>query len=183
MMMTLNRKMRRALARFARSEDGNGTIEFVMFVPFFLMLFLSSFEMGMVMARNVMLDRGVDIAVRQVRLGQMDPVNHDNMKQAVCDAAVIIPNCLNELRLEMRPLNPRNWDNIPDVPDCVDQEDPSTPVRQFVAGVPNQLMIVRACAIFDPIAPNAGFGQKLGGGEDEDRYALFSTAAYVVEPN
>jgi hypothetical protein len=179
--MTINRKLRRAVARFLRDEQGNGTIEFALFVPFFLMLFLSSFEMGMVMARNVMLDRGLDIAVRQVRLGQMDPVNHANMMTAVCNAAVIIPNCMSELRLEMRPLDPRNWNNIPDVPDCVNAEDPAAPVRQFVAGQPNQLMIVRACAIFDPIAPNAGFGKKLGG-DDEDRYALFSSAAYVVEP-
>ncbi|SMY08586.1 TadE/TadG family type IV pilus assembly protein [Flavimaricola marinus] len=181
--MMINRKMRRIAARFLRDESGNGTIEFVIFVPFFLMLFLSSFEVGMLMARNVMLDRGLDIAVRQVRLGQMDPVNHTNMKTAVCDAAVIIPNCMSELRLEMRPLDPRGWQNIPDTPDCVNAEDPSAPVRQFVAGQPNQLMIVRACAIFDPIAPKAGFGEKLSGGDDNDRYALFSSAAYVVEPN
>lgn len=181
-MKTRTHTLRRLFGRFAKDEAGNGTIEFVMFVPFFLMMFLSSFEMGMVMARNVMLDRGVDIAVRQVRLGQMDPVNHVNMKTAVCDAAVIIPNCMSELRLEMRPLDPRNWNNIPVVPDCVNIADPSAPVRQFVAGQPNQLMIVRACAVFNPIAPTAGFGVKLGG-EDSDRYALFSSAAYVVEPN
>lgn len=180
--MMVYQKLRRAALRFSQEEDGNGTLEFVLFVPFFLMLFLSSFEMGMVMARNVMLDRGLDIAVRAVRLGQMDPVNHTNMKTAVCDAAVIIPNCETELRLEMRPLDPRDWANIPDVADCTDIEDPSAPVRQFVAGQPNQLMIVRACAVFNPIAPNAGFGHKLGG-EDSDRYALFSAAAYVVEPN
>lgn len=181
--MMFNRKMRRFAKRFLRDESGNGTIEFVIFAPFFFMLFLSSFEVGMLMARNVMLDRGLDIAIRQVRLGQMQPVNHTNMKEAVCDAAVIIPNCMAELRLEMRPLDPRNWDNIPDTPDCVNAEDPADAVRQFVAGQPNQLMIVRACAIFDPIAPNAGFGKKLGGSEDADRYALFSSAAYVVEPN
>ena len=92
------------LRRFRRSEEGNGTIEFVLFVPFFLALFLSSFELGMLLARNVMLDRGLDIAVRQVRLGQMDPVNHDNMKAAVCDAAVIIPDAPSKpAELEQHP--------------------------------------------------------------------------------
>ena len=170
------------LRRFRRSEEGNGTIEFVLFVPFFLALFLSSFELGMLLARNVMLDRGLDIAVRQVRLGQMDPVNHDNMKAAVCDAAVIIPDCLNSLQLEMRPLNPRNWNNIPVGADCVDVEEPSTPVRQFVAGQPNQLMIIRACSLFDPIAPTAALGAQLTR-QSGDKYALTSSAAFVVEPD
>lgn len=170
------------LQRFRRSEDGNGTIEFVLFVPFFLMLFLSSFELGMLLARNVMLDRGMDIAIRQVRLGQMDPVNHGRMKSAVCDAAVIIPDCMNSLRLEMRPLDPRNWANIPNGADCVDVEDPSIPVRQFVAGQPNQLMIVRACALFNPIAPTAALGAGLHR-QSGDMYALTSSAAYVVEPD
>jgi hypothetical protein len=180
--MTPNRKTRRIAARFLRDEGGSSTIEFALFVPFFLMLFLSSYEMGMLLARNAMLDRGLDMAVRQVRLGLMDPVDHDNMMSEVCRAAMIIPNCEQELRLEMRPLNPRSWQNIPDTPDCVNQVDPSTPMRQFVAGQPNQLMIVRACVVFDPFTPTAGLGEQLAGEDGDDRYALFSTAAYVVEP-
>lgn len=170
-------KMRQRIRR----EDGSSTVEFVLFVPFFLLLFLSTFETGMLMARNAMLDRGVDIAIRDVRLGHMVDVTHDNMVEAICDAAVILPDCENNLRLEMRPLDPRNWSNIPDTVDCVDTEDPSQPVREFVAGQPNQLMIVRACALAEPIAPNAGIGaglQRVSG----DSYAVTSTAAYVVEP-
>ena len=177
----MTRLIRNRLRRFRRAEEGNATIEFVLFVPFFLMLFLSSFEMGMLMARSVMLDRGMDIAIRDVRLGRMDPVNQQNMVDTVCAAAVIIPDCQNMLRLEMRPLDPRDWSNIPTNADCIDVVNNSIPVREFVAGQPNQLMIVRACALAEPIAPNAALGaglHRISG----DAYAIVSTAAYVVEP-
>ena len=171
----------RRLKRFSQSEDGNGTVEFALFVPFFLMLFLSSFEMGMLMARNVMLDRGVDIAVRGLRLGNIAPLNEETLRQAVCDNAVIIPNCMNQLRLEMRQLDPRDWSMIPLEADCVDRGDPGSPIREFGAGVANQLVILRACSLFDPMTPTAGLGARLSD-NGEDAYALVSTSAYVVEP-
>ncbi len=43
-------------------------------------------------------------------------------------------------------------------------------------------MVVRACAMFDPIAPAAGLGAILNA-RTSDGYALVSSAAYVVEPN
>lgn len=175
------RRTHQRLQGFRRDESGTSTVEFVLFVPFFLILFLSSFETGMLMARNAMLDRGLDIAIRDVRLGTLAVVTHDNVVETVCESAVIIPDCQDKLRLEMRPLDPRDWDNIGTTVDCVDVEDDSQPVREFVAGQPNRLMIIRACALAEPIAPNAGIGaglQRVSG----DNYAITATAAYVVEP-
>ncbi len=174
--------LRRRSRRFARTENGNGTIEFCLFLPLFLVLFISSFDLGMVLARNTMLDRGLDMTIRMVRLGQITNLTHDRMKTAICQASVIIPDCENNLRLEMQPLDPRNWVNIPtDSVNCVDRADDSRPVRTFVAGLPNQLMIVRACALIDPIAPTAGLGAILTE-QYENGFPIISTAAYVVEP-
>lgn len=181
----------RALCRhavgFGRDERGSATIEFVIVVPVFLVLFLSTFELGMLMSRHVMLDRGLDMAVRQVRLGQINPPNpadlHEEIKSAICDAATpIIPNCMTQLKLEMRPLNPRSFVNIPADADCIDREDDSIPNRTFTAGISNQLMILRACALFDPYFPTTGLGASLprrSGGA----YALVSVSSFVIEPS
>lgn len=174
-------KILRRLIGFRAKESGNATIEFVIFLPFFMVFFLSCFEMGMLMTRTVMLDRGVDVAIRDIRLGYMDDVTHANLADSICESSVIIPECETKLRLEMRPLDPRDWDNIGGEVDCVDVADNSKPVREFVAGQPNQLMIVRVCALVEPIAPNAALGAKLQR-VSGDNYAIVATAAYVVEP-
>ena len=57
-------RARRLLRRFLRAEDGSGTLEFAVLAPVFLGLFLSTFELGMLLARQMMLDRGIDLAVR-----------------------------------------------------------------------------------------------------------------------
>lgn len=170
------------LAKFLRREDGGPTIEFILFLPFFMMLFLSAFEMGMLLARNVMLDRGLDIAVRDVRLGVLQPLTEDTMKERACEAAVMIPDCENQIRLEMLPLNPRAFTNIPAAADCKDRGKPDEPLRQFVAGISNELVIVRACVLFDPYTPLAALGKIFADAREDGTYALVSTAAYVVEP-
>lgn len=168
--------------RFGRSQDGSSTIEFALFVPFFLMLFLSAFELGMLMARNVMLDRGVDIAVRELRLGTIDPLNEVTLKAAICDAAVIIPDCENQIRLEMRQLDPRNWAQIPNDADCIDRGDPGQPARDFApTNNSNELVILRACSLLDPFAPFAALGSVLSE-NGTNPYELVATTAYVVEP-
>lgn len=177
----MTRRLIAYLRRFRRSEDGNVTIEFVIMVPFMLMIFLSTFELGMLMTRHVMLDRAIDLTVRDVRLGRIEDMSHDNVVAEICERFPIMASCADDLRLEMRPLNPRNFVNIATGGDCVDREDDSRSVRQFVHGTPNQLMILRACALFNPFFPTTGLGASIPR-RSGDAYALISTASYVIEP-
>lgn len=182
MMGDLPARVGRHLRAFRRSEDGSGTIEFAMWTPFMLLLCMTSIELGMLLTRQVMLDRGVDLAVRAVRVGTMANVTHANLRAAICDGAVIIPDCINQLKLEMRPMNPRAWTALDPNADCIDRDDSSIPLRNFTPGGENQLMVLRACALFDPFFPTTGLGSsipKTSGGA----YALLSTTSYVVEPN
>lgn len=173
-------------ACFARDEGGSATIEFTLFVPTFLFLFMSSFESGMLLVRQVMLDRAVDLTVRDVRLGNFDTVDPEDMfealKAAMCDTATQMNDCERELKLEMQPVDPRAWSMIDAEADCVDREDDdSIPFSNFVPGVQNQLMIIRACALFDPFFPTLGLGAMLA--EPAGYYALVSSSAYVIEPS
>jgi len=70
---------------------------------------------------------------------------------------------------------------IPTDVDCVDHSENARPVRTFVNGQENEMMILRVCAKFDPIFPTSGLGhylEKDGAGQA----ALVSTAAFVQEP-
>lgn len=171
-----------ARSRFVRSEAGNATIEFALLLPLMIAIFLSSFELGMLLARNAMLDRGLDVAVREVRLGMINPLTEDSLRERICDAAVIVPDCENQLRLEMRPIDPRNFSTIPAAADCIDRGNPDAALREFVPGTNNQLVVLRACVLIDPISPMTGLGKMLSEARSDGAYALTSTSAYVVEP-
>lgn len=171
----------RPLRRFRRKEDGSASVEFVVVFPAFMILFVSAFESGLLMTRHVMLERGLDMAVRAVRIGTIDPVTHDQIKTMICNGAGVIPDCMNQVKVEMRPIDPRAWSNIPLEADCIDRDEANNPTRNFANGGENQLMVVRACALFDPIFPTTGLGAQLprkSGGA----YALVSSSAFVMEP-
>jgi len=177
----MTRAVSRFLRRFRKSQDGSATIEFTLLVPLMLGFCLSNIELGILLTRQVMLDRGMDLAVRDVRVGAMEDVTHDNLKAAICAGALIIPDCVNQLRLEMVPTDPRDWESLPAQADCVDREDDSIPVREFTPGQQNQLMLLRACSLFDPFFPTTGLGAEIPR-MSGDAYALVATTSYVVEP-
>ncbi len=182
----------RHLKRFHDQEGGNATIEFVLFVPFFFAFFLSSFEMGMLMVRQTMLDRGVDLTVRLVRLNQMvnadgdSAVNRVNLRRSICFfSGGLVPSCDERLRVEMIRMDPHNWAaggaRATTGGACVDVDDPARIDGVFDAAPENELILLRVCALIEPISLTAGLGaglQKRSG----DNYALFSMSAFVVEP-
>ena len=83
--------------RFARSEEGGATTEFVVIFPIFLVVFLSCFEASLLLIRQLMLERAVDVVVRDVRLSTGTTYRHDQLKSRICDNASILPNCLENL--------------------------------------------------------------------------------------
>lgn len=171
------------LVRLLRDEDGSSTIEFVLLFPFVFGLFLSTFELGMLLTRQVMLDRGIDLAVRQVRLGLVANVTHDVLKTMICNAARMIPDCANQLKLEMIPVDPRGWRTLrPDV-DCVDRLEKPEAVRDFQVGLSNELMVLRACALIDPYFPSNVLGFPNISNENGKAFAVTATTTFVIEPS
>lgn len=169
------------LRQFRRKEDGNSTLEFVLVLPAFLLLFTSAYEAGVLSTRHVMLEHGLDVVVRQIRIGAMPEPDHDMIRDAVCDSAGIIPECHANLRLEMLVRDPFNWVAPPSQVSCVDREEEGEPVLTFQGGGNNQLMILRACSLFDPMIPTSGLGKAIPK-ESGGAYALVATSAFVMEP-
>lgn len=169
------------LGRFRREEDGNATIEFVIMFPIFMALMLAAVEMGIITMRQSMLERAVDMTVRDIRLGTGTAPQHDEIKTLICDRAAMVPECGTNLRLEMISVDPENFAPPPATPDCTDKSEEVKPVRQFTNGMDNELMILRACAKFKPMFPFNGIGRELG--KDNAGYAAITfTSAFVQEP-
>ncbi|MEL6959059.1 MAG: TadE/TadG family type IV pilus assembly protein [Pseudomonadota bacterium] len=185
-MLNRIKHIRSALRRFRRKEDGGPTVEFALvFVPFFLLV-VSAFELGLLMTRHVMMERGLTMAVREVRLNTSNAVDEDTLKAMICNGAGIIPNCTQQLRLEMIAVDYYVVNGMgPNVVErdasCIDENDPFAPARNFQNGIPNQMMVVRACGRFVPMLPETALGWFLSR-MDNGYYRLVSTSAFVMEP-
>lgn len=177
--------MRRAitfLRDFRRAETASATLEFALMLPMMMLLFFSTIELGILLTRRVMLERGVDLAVRQVRIGAMDPVTHEDLVAAICAGAGIIPDCRNQLKLEMVRRDVRAWRGFDQSADCIDRaDDEAQPPRNFEPGMQNELIVLRACSLFDPFFPTTGLGASLPR-QSGGAYAIVAMTSYVVEP-
>ena len=178
----------RSMRHFTKCESGVVTVEFVIVFPLFLMFFLMTYESGMISLRNVMLERGVDIAVREVRIGRMANPTRERLRERICEVAQIIPDCVNQMELEMIRRNPRSWTAVDPNIKCIDKSLAVQPVVEFTNGGNNELLILRACARFDP-SLGAGKLLLIGNAIRTDStpqaagtYALVAVTAFVVEP-
>ena len=156
-------------------------VEFALWFPVFVALLGASVELGMISVRHMMLERGLDIAVRVVKLNTANPPQHDDLKDIICREAMVIPDCSNAVKLEMRPQSLRSAFTIPASADCVDRSEEVQPASVYTPGTPHEMMVLRACAKFSPIFPTTALGATLsvdGAGE----FGLIATNAFVQEP-
>jgi len=170
------------LRRFQRRDGGNATVEFVVTVPLILSFLFSSIDFGAVMLRQVFLDRSVDIAVRQVRLGAINASGFEAFRQSICAGTILIPNCTSNIAIEMRPIDTATWSGLDSPAQCINRAEDIEPVLSFDPGAGNQeLMLIRVCIAADPFLTMTGL---LLGMETDDSgaYNIVSHAAFANEP-
>jgi Flp pilus assembly protein TadG len=175
------KRFRNWFTRKARAEEGTATIPFVLFFPFFIALVIASLELGLLMVRQVMLERGLDMAVRDLRLGIWNNPTFNGLKQRICNNAGIIPDCMSTLHLELRPVSKVTWEPLSSGPTCVNRVEDPNPDITFNAGVSNEMMLIRACVKFKPMFPSTGLGFSMPK-DSAGEYALVSASAFVNEP-
>lgn len=173
--------MLRALRAFRKDREGAATVEFVIIFPFLITIVLSLFEAGWLMTRYMMLDRGVDLAVRDLRLGKDPGISHDELKDEVCGYAKIFKGCTTDLVLEVVPMDvnsayPQNQ------PNCFDRTGELEPVIDFTPGLRGEIMFIRACVVIDPIFPGLGLGLQLPK-DSSGGFQMVSYAAFMNEPS
>lgn len=174
--------MKNALRHFRKEESGSVyLIEFVFLFPLIFGIFLGSIEMSLYAMRQVHLNRGLEDAVRYIRLNTRTPMTHDQIKTLVCEKAGNVSRCDETLRLEMVSVNPRNFQELPTEIDCVDKSEPIKPERGFTLGKQHDLMLLRACLKFDPMLPTSRLGFKYAT-DGSGQSAMYAISAFVQEP-
>lgn len=171
-----------ALRRFLGTDAGTAALEFVIAVPLVLAFLFSSIDYGVVMLRQVFLDRAVDIAVRQVRLGNIRGSQYAQFRSLICSNAFLLNDCENSIAIEMRPVDTVAWTGLDTPAQCVNRQENIAPVLAFNPGAGAQeLMLIRVCVVVDPFITMTGM--ILGMPEDASGgFYLVSHAAFANEP-
>jgi TadE-like protein len=176
------RSATRFIRRFRKEEDGQVLVEFVLAIPLIFTLFLTSVEMGIYALRQSFLDRGLDMTIREIRLGTGNGFTHSQLKDRICQFSGFLPDCDTALRLEIRVVNPRNFQGFGQSADCIDAAQVPTPPPQPASGFEHDLMLMRVCYKFNPVFPTTGLGyayDKDGAGQVK----MVSMSGFVQEPN
>lgn len=136
--------------RRLRASDGSSTVEFVIWFPLFMTLFLTSFELSFYGMRSMMLERALDLNVRDLRLGISRPANLADLKKAICQDTILFRNCEEEISVDLRLVDQGSW-SLPTGPiPCVDRAQNIKPLTSYSPGGGGDLMLVRACLVRDP---------------------------------
>ena len=169
-------------SKFWQCEGGVSTVEFTLLFPAFMIVLLSTIDAGILMLRAVLLERGVDIAVRELRLGIDPPGDEDELKISVCNHASFLRNCTEALRIELTRLDDDTWTFPSTTTTCVERSEELEPAVTFVNGTEHDIMLLRACATYSPMFPTTGLGLRMVA-DEVGTYSLIATSAFVVEPS
>lgn len=168
-------------------ENGNATIEFAFFFPLLVSLLLSTVEIGILTIRNTMLERAVDLTVRDLRLGKLtnpetgEGPTQDSLRELICERSSVVPRCRDRLLIELRPVSTVTWTPLASETTCRNSDLELNPPITFNPGASHQMVLIRVCAVFTPVFPTTKLGvhmsnDALGG------YALVASSAFVNEP-
>ena len=174
------------LRRLWRREDGTATIEFVFCVPVTLMIVMASMESGLFMVRSAMMERGLDLVMREFRLGRMTSMDYTQIRSKMCDYTIYVADCENNLKVWIQPINTVTWE-LPGAGSvyCGDRNFPlsTPPVPGSTASTgSNDIVLVRVCALEDPIFPSTPFAMRLRKDSTSGKYELASSTVVVTEP-
>lgn len=176
------------IRRFLRNDDhGGATVEFVIVFPAFIMIFIMAFEAAMLLARQVMLDRAIDLVVRDIRLGTGVSITESAIRFRICSNTVVLPHCDATLSVEMTEVSSANY-TLPrfDQP-CVDARNVAgggvvvRPLTWFEQTTPNMMIVLRTCYVVEPFFPTSQFGLALTRDSDGLLY-MTSATAFSSEP-
>jgi Flp pilus assembly protein TadG len=181
MIRELSSGFRRATAGLRR-DDGAATLEFALMVPALMMVFMASFESGLLMTRSIMLEQAVDMTMRELRLGHYTLPTAAKLKTEICKRTVIFKNCEDNIMIEMTRINTSTWALPTTGVTCVDRSEEVQPVTTLTIGQKNDVMLVRVCVVQDAMFPTTGIGLHLPK-DAKGGYGVVAVSAFVTEPS
>lgn len=190
--MTFNNlKIRLNKGAFSKDDRGVVTMEFVVLFPFVLSIIFWICEMGFMTARYSMLQRAVDLTVRDLRLqaitaGMNSEEAHDELKDRICENSYALANCRETLRLELTAHT--TGGGLPTSnASCVDRTEDVQPDTVIITGTRaeaniDEIVYMRACAVVDPIYPADSFFALPLAYDSSGGYRLVVDTVYINEP-
>ncbi|SLN13798.1 TadE-like protein [Roseovarius albus] len=193
-------RLKSRLRRLRRDEQGNASVEFFIIFPMYLLLLFLSIELGLVTMRHAMLERGLDMAVRDIRLGTgtfafedtvdgdgevvetAGEINHKRIVKSICDNAVVLGDCEKNLILEMVPNNIRSYTDLGPDADCTERPEDADPVYNVIPGQENELMLLRVCLRYNPLFPEELLGSRIAFDEHNGHALIVAKSTFVQEP-
>lgn len=173
--------MRRASCRrFVRETSGASALEFALVAPLFFAILFSVAEAGWMMTRAILLDRALDLAVRELRVDSSDGLTADAVRRLICDEAMVIPNCARSIAVELSRIQ-SDTDFPSASPTCVDRNAGAAAAPQFYGSARATIMLIRVCATATPLTPLLGMGLNMQKDGNDD-YNLVSISAFMTEP-
>ena len=168
--------------RTVEAEDGTSTIEFVIIVPVFLLIFVSMFELGMAMTRLTMLEHSLDVTMRDIRIETGREWSHDEIRDDICLNAGFLKECFGRLQVEMIRIDRDDW-ILPDpTATCRDTSDHAPdPVTNVTNGEASDIMFIRACFAVEPLFPTFGLGAVVEVDTNQNMH-LVASSAFAQEP-
>lgn len=144
---------RRSRSPFVNGERGASAVEFALIVPVFMTLLLGFYDIGIVSLQQVMLTGATDRTMRELRINGTinadgSPTTVAQLEAAICDRAVVIPNCVADTVVEIREV--ASSAALPTTQTSCIARDPSGTIRPNVTGTfggRQARMLVRVCAI------------------------------------
>ncbi len=180
----------KALRRFLVDDSGSATIELLFVLPIITFIFMAAAEASLFMMRHVMLERSVDLVVREIRLGRLDGTTHAALKRLICQQGVmeVEQTCVDSMRIWMQPISTVNFAMVVPPHNCIDRTEDIESIQEptgteFAYGVDNNIMLLRICLKEKPMFPLAALGARMIADETDGNYALVTTSVFVNEPD
>jgi len=161
------RRLINQLHSFWEDRSAAASVEFVIIAPLYLGLVFSTFEAGWMMTKSMMLERAVDLTARDYRLGIGTVPSHNQLKDTICERALIIRDCDSTIMVTHLPV--AGPTDIPRDKTCREVNGKA---------IQDQMVFLRACIAVKPIFP--GIAQRMHLPLDAaGDFALAAYSAYV----
>ena len=171
---------------FRTNDSGSASVEFVVLFPFFMATVFAGIEGGWMMTRFMMVERGVDVAMREVRLGVLKNPSYETLRDRICDVVTVVDNCNQNLVLTTEIVRADETVSTEPAP-CFDRTasqdelDDFNPADGHNTGSSSQIVVIKICAIVDPLLRNYGLSNLLTL-DDSGGFPIRTKTAFLNEP-
>lgn len=176
--------LRYRIREFWKDESATATLEFVIVFPLLMIVFIAAFETALILTRQIMLERTLDMTTRVLRLAQGVITDADTVRDTMCANTNLLPNCDTLLTIDLIVIDDTLYEMPSNAQICADRGSGIViaPANNEDFGGDNEFLLIRTCLIVERILPFSGFGLNLTRDDNGDMYMMASTI-FVNEPD